>query len=36
MKKKLIKHLSAVINAIWISISEPVAFFRHPVRPAGP
>jgi len=31
-EKTLIKHLTAVINAIWISKSEPVEFFRNPVR----
>ena len=32
-KKTLIKHFIAVINAVWISISDPVEFFKNPVRP---
>jgi len=31
-KKTLIKHFTAVINAVWISISDPFDFFRNPVR----
>ena len=31
-KKPLIKHFSAVINAVWISISDPFDFFRNPIR----
>ena len=32
LKKSLIKHITEVINAGWISISDPVQFFRNPVR----
>ena len=31
-KKILIKHFTALINAVWISISDPVEFFRNPLR----
>jgi len=31
-KKTLIKHLTAVINVVWISVSDPVEFFRNPVQ----
>jgi len=31
-KNPLIKHFTAVINAVWISISDPIEFFRNPVR----
>jgi len=34
LKKALIKHYTAVINAVWITISDPVEFFliqSHPV-----
>jgi len=34
-KKTLIKHFSAVINAIWISTSDPFDFFRNPVPPGS-
>ena len=31
-KEPVIKHLTAVINADWIFISDPVEFFRNPVQ----
>ena len=31
-EKTLIKHYTAVINAAWISISDPVEFFQNPVQ----
>jgi len=31
-KKSLIKDYTAVINAVWISISYPVEFFQNPVQ----
>jgi len=30
-RKPLIKHFTAVANAVWISISDPVEFCRNPV-----
>jgi len=32
-KKTLIEHFTAVINAVWISISDPVEFFQNPANP---
>jgi len=31
-KQTLIKHFTAVINAVWITISDLVEFFRNPIR----
>jgi len=31
-KNSLIKHYTAVMNAVWISTSDPVEFFRNPVQ----
>ena len=34
-KRTLIKHFTAVINAVWISISDPVEFFQNPGQPGS-
>ena len=34
-KNPLIKHITAVISAVWISISDPVEFVKNPVQPAS-